>query len=165
MRRYRAAIFKYAILFNVPLAAYLIWQCGQSILDYAISLEQWRAAVAGHELYGFDGPVQPHPRQLLFAWTLLVAASGLMLTSLASLRRCRSWDYWLRIFSFLAVLCATWSYTFQILGLFLDEGAADRIFLSWNAIRPMFFSLLATLWLAYNISYRPAAPDAGAPSR
>ena len=167
MRRYRAAIFKYAILINVALALFVLWRSFLAILDYEESLIRWATTVpaTGPDVYTFDGPVQPHPSLLFFAWIIVFAALALMLTSIVSLVRGRRWDYWLRIFSFLAILLAIWFGTLEILAYFIDEGWGQMIFKRWSTIYPLLISLLATLWLAYNISYRPAAPDAGAPSR
>jgi len=161
MRRYRSAIFKYAILINVALALFVILLSLKGISDYFGMLERWTANVPADEVNGvfqFDGPVEPSPGHLLFPCAMVLAGLILMLSTIASLKGGGGWSYWLRILSSLAILCVIWVETVKLLTFFINEGMANLIFQN----RSLPIALVATLWLVYNIRYRP---DAGAPSR
>jgi len=164
MRRYRSAIFKYAILINVALAFFVTLLSLKGISDYFGMLERWTARVPADEINGmfqFDGPVEPGPGQLLFPSAMVLAGLVLILSTIASLKGGGGWSYWLRILSFLAILCVIWVETLKLLVFYINEGMGNLILQN----RSLPIALAASLWLAYNISYRPAAPDAGAPSR
>jgi hypothetical protein len=162
MRRYRAAIFKYAILMNVALALFVIWASLVVMRVYFEALNRWAASLPTSEIHGVYEPGQPGPGQLLFACAMISAALVLMLSTIASARRRGSRSYWLRILSFLTILCVIWFETLKFLQFFLDGGAWYRLLQSPTASVSTLIALAASLLLVYNISYRP---DLGAPSR
>ena len=162
MQRYRA-IFKYAIFINLAVALYMVALTVPAISHYYTNLAQWTEfTTSGSPQFGFDGPVQPRPSQLIFAWVLLSDAVILVAATLYSVWRRTAWVDWTRIFAVLAIWFAFWLEGLMLLAFLFDLGFSWTWHLTWVAAKALALPLFACLWLVYNIVYRTrrAALDA-----
>jgi hypothetical protein len=150
MRHYRDAIFKYAILINVPVAIYVIQDIYPTISLY------FREVSEGVPHSGVHWDEWMPLSRFVFAVTLTVMCMIFLLATVYSVWRNTAWIYWTRIFTYLAIHFVAWAQFVMVMAVCINEASDFR---NWTIMRygldDSLIAILASLWLAYNISYRP----------